>query len=272
MCRWFTPMQSMAKFNGYLFNESGHWIVSAVFPTQAKQRLRRWHCLVAEPAMCGGPVGLPRLLVFSWSVRGLVRETYSPFGLELIQWFAPVGGATVVANQAQAWFRQWGMDLKAFPDDRNARNASSYQPDGLPSAWHISAPDVLNFVSELWHSLEPSANSRFDNVDRHILRASVEAHFKAIFGKSAPQAPKDFDRFVKSIVSPQSFSSVLENEIVRFLKREIVQSDSMILIRSREPNTTSGSGAETIASRAALLLRTASGAAADLLRAVGILA
>ncbi|EHR00086.1 hypothetical protein Bra471DRAFT_00623 [Bradyrhizobium sp. WSM471] len=193
-----------------------------------------------------------------------------PFGLDLAQWFDPVGGANVVAKQAQAWFRQWGMDLKSFPDDRDARNLSSYQPDGLPKAWELEAAEVLNYVSELWSVLEPSANSRFDIIDRHILRVSIETHFQALSGRAASQAAPDFLRHVTKIVKPQNFDPPVEAEIVRFLTRKVMPADSLVLIRSREPNTISGSGAETIASRATLLLRTASGAAADLFRSVGI--
>ncbi|BEV46457.1 hypothetical protein [Afipia carboxidovorans] len=200
----------------------------------------------------------------------LFTELVRPFGINLSQWFASVGGSAKVANQAQSWFRQWGMDLKSFPADRDARNASSYQPDGLPEPWQIKASDALAFVTELWRSLEPSANSRFDIIDNHIFRAAVEAYFKGVNGKSRIQKPAEFDRFIRSVVVPQNLGPVAEKEIIRFLKWQELPTESLILSRSRELSKSNDNGAEAVMSRATLLLRTASGAASNLFRAVGI--
>jgi hypothetical protein len=69
-----------------------------------------------------------------------------PDGRALDEWFQPLGGSATLALQAQAWFMQWGMDLRLGLSDRAARNESSYRPDGIPNSWIISPPAVLEFV------------------------------------------------------------------------------------------------------------------------------
>jgi hypothetical protein len=100
----------------------------------------------------------------------LFAEIIAPNGISLSEWLEPVGGSGVVAAQAQSWLKQWEMDLRLISDDHDARNESSYRPDGIPDGWILDASKSLEFVSDVWKSLEPSPHSRFDVIDRHILR------------------------------------------------------------------------------------------------------
>jgi hypothetical protein len=53
----------------------------------------------------------------------LFARIIKPYGRNLDEWLAPLGGAAIVAPQAREWFRQWGFDLRALADDRNARRS-----------------------------------------------------------------------------------------------------------------------------------------------------
>jgi hypothetical protein len=200
----------------------------------------------------------------------LFARIVSPAGLSLIDWMTPLGGAAAVAPQAENWFQQWGMDLKVGLDDRNSRNESSYRPDGLPSSWYLDSRDTLGFIQGLWLALEPSEASRFDVIDRHILRLSLEQLFKGRSGKSAKSQSRQYSLFVRSTVGQLNLSTDVEDWWVEFLTRKTHKADPEIFAYSGEPPIDRGSSHLGILSRATLLLRVASGAALNLLRTAGL--
>jgi hypothetical protein len=196
----------------------------------------------------------------------MFAQVIKPYGRTLDDWFEPVGGGAVVAPQAQEWFQQWGMDLKVFADDREARNESSYRPDGLPSAWSVTASRVLGFARELWMALEPSGNSHFDTIDRHILRLSIERLFIGRTNKRPGDDPRAFDQFVERIVEHQALGPAIQAELGRFLRRQVMPADLEILSYSQKSPEARINSDVGIVSRAALLLRVSSGSCAALLR------
>lgn len=182
----------------------------------------------------------------------LFAQCVRPFGLSLENWLGPVGGSTIVAAQAQLWFQQWGMDLRLLPDDRKARNLSSYQPDGLPTSWILDAKPTIEFVKELWLALEPSATSSFEVIDRHILRLSLESAHKS----RATRRP--FKDFLKEILDALG-QPVDEAQWMAFMTRAAAAEDIQLLRRSKESSRSSNTTHLAVISRAVLLLRIASG-------------
>lgn len=209
----------------------------------------------------------------SWAQQNASGDLFAnivrPHGRDLQDWLAPLGGGSAVAPQAQGWFRQWGMDLDVLSKDRDARNESSYRPDGLPNAWSIDAANTIRFVKELWSTLEPSSTSSFENIDRHILRLSIESIFMSRQGISAIEAPNDFAKFAQSIVSHQNMSPAMEMNWVRFITRADDVSDPSIFSYSKNAPEIGGDSAFAVASRATLLLRIASGSNLKLFRDAG---
>jgi hypothetical protein len=200
----------------------------------------------------------------------LFAKVVSPGGITLDDWFAPVGGAATVAPHAERWFRQWGMDLKAGLDDRSARNESSYRPDGIPGPWYIEGNDVIEFVRGLWSALEPTVKSRFDSIDRHIVRIALERFFKGNSGKTPAAAAKQFRELVDRMVEPLSLTSEAEKLWREFLTRKISKADPWLFTLSRESPKARSKGYASVVSRATLLLRLASGASAQLLLSSGL--
>jgi hypothetical protein len=211
-----------------------------------------------------------------WSVLPLSGSAFAtiirPNGITLNDWFSSVGGGVVVAPQAEKWFQQWGMDLKLGLDDRNSRNESSYRPDGLPVAWYIEGKDVITFVRTLWSSFEPSAESRFDMLDKQILRIAIEQFFKGTNGVPPASAPRKFRQLIEKIVGSLSFSSDVEQLWTEFLVRQKFEDDASVLRLSSLSPKAKGTSYASVISRAALLLRLASGSAADLLLSAGMTA
>lgn len=200
----------------------------------------------------------------------LFAKVIRPHGRSLEDWFAPHGGPIVVAQQAQAWLLQWGLDLKLPIKDREARNESSYRPDGIPHAWSIETASTLRLVKDLWLALEPSTESLFGEIDRQILRISLEKAFRAQFGIEPEPASPQYRAYVARTVADQGFGAGPSEQWERFLLRQSAPLDASLFSFSSVAPDLEDQGHAAIISRAALLLRMASGATAHLLRSAGV--
>ena len=191
-----------------------------------------------------------------------------PYGRNLDDWLTPIGGASSILPHARDWFGQWGMDLMFFSDDRNARNNSSYRPDGLHDVWKIDTFTALNFVKDLWVLLEPSPTS-FGLIDQHILRLSLEGVFESKSGKSAKDDKIGFKNMASSVVLAQNLGPAIGKTWLNFLTRSHNGENPSIFTFSEQPAEENGESVFAIMSRAALLLRIASGANSKLFKNTG---
>jgi hypothetical protein len=201
------------------------------------------------------------------SSASLFAQIVRPYGLSLESWCTPLGGALTLVPHAKSWFRQWGMDLQMFLDDHRVRNVSSYQPDGIPRIWYVDGHSVVNFVRSLWEALEPSSACRFDAIDRHILRISLERHFAGRYGTSAKRNRVKFEKFVKPIIEQQGLSTEINRQWLEFMNRKVNPDDMEIFKYSQRQPDDITSSAFAVISRATLLLRAASGSTSMLFQA-----
>src|SRR5262245_17033428 len=188
------------------------------------------HFVIDKPSSVSLLSGKYRTHVFVWdciecwgdlnSSGDLFSRVIRPHGIELSDWLQPIGGAGAVAAQAKAWFLQWGMDLQVPHFDQRVRNESSYRPDGLHKNWAIDAAEVLLFAREFWSSMEPTSASRFENVDRHILRVALETAFKGTTGQTAAKNKAAFKANVTRVVEALSLDASTARRWVEFLGRE----------------------------------------------------
>lgn len=199
----------------------------------------------------------------------LFGTAVKPYGRPLADWLFPVGGTAGVAAQVQQWFRLWGVDLKVFADDRNARNVSSYRPDGIPSPWRLDPPETFEFVRSIWESFEPSSNSIFEGIDREILRLALESKFRGQFGLDPQANVAKFAAWIKPAIEDQRLPSLIENQWLSYLTRKVVPEDSAIFRFAKDSPTDPRSHFGVI-SRAALLLRLAVGSARALVDEAGL--
>jgi hypothetical protein len=201
----------------------------------------------------------------------LFSSVITPGGIALSDWFDPAGGAgRVIRPQAKFWFGQWSMDLGLFSDDRDARNDSSYRPDGIPDAWYLNAPEALALATELWEVCEPSQATLFDGTDRHILRIATEAAFTGVHGSNPTQDRSAFVSFVSSLVDPLALSASAADEWKSFLLRDSVPDDPKIFSYSSKNPMNRMDGHAAVLSRAIFLLRVATGSTLRLVRSSGI--
>lgn len=199
----------------------------------------------------------------------LFASLVRPEGISLDDWFAPIGGVAALTVQAREWFMQWGMDLNLATKDRDARNESSYRPDGIPLAWEVTSTNVLEFTKDLWASLEPSDQSSFEQIDRYILRLALERHFTAVSGSAPAVTNPSFVSLISTVVSAQGLSPAGAKRWNDFLLRSTAPTDPLIFANSGVQPVAKASDPMAVLSRAVLLLRIATGSAHDLLKQAG---
>jgi hypothetical protein len=203
------------------------------------------------------------------SSGALFANLVRPEGISLVDWFAPIGGVAALTVHAREWFMQWGMDLNLATKDRDARNDSSYRPDGIPLAWEVTSTNVLEFIKDLWASLEPSDQSSFEQIDRYILRFALERHFTAVLGGASLVTNPAFVSLISAVVGAQGLSPAGSKRWNDFLLRITVPNDPLIFANSGVQPAANASDPMAVLSRAVLLLRVATGSAHDVLKQAG---
>jgi hypothetical protein len=205
--------------------------------------------------------GLPRS-------GALFAQLVRPEGITLEEWFHPHGGTATLAAQAKSWFMQWGMDLNLAAEDREARNESSYQPDGIPAVWLADSGSTVDFVADLWRLLEPGAGSTFEQIDRQILRIALGTHFTSRFGGLAARSNPTFRAFIDDTLAAQSLSG--SDYLREFLLRSTACEDAPLFQYSAMRPAQQTLDIFAIVSRAVLLLRVATGSVSEQLQNAGV--
>lgn len=204
-------------------------------------------------------------------VAGIVR----PVGISIQQWVDSIPGGASWQPIATDWLRRLGLDLHRLSQDRAARNEASYRPTHLRRRHTLPCRTAAEAAAELWRLLEPASSLSFPQLDRFLLRLTIEIAFKATSGSSHRQAPVRFSNFVGTIVD----ANLAENERSRwrqFLLRAIEPRDPKIidLVRLNPNNLLTFDAERAIAQadhhlavigRALILARLASGATRKLL-------
>lgn len=204
------------------------------------------------------------------SSGSLFAKLIRPEGRSLEDWFHGLGGASALAPQARSWFMQWGMDLSHTLDDREARNVSSYRPDGIPDSWHVNPTESLEFASDTWRVLEPSGVASFAQIDLFILRTALERFYFAKNGVRASASNASYSSWITTIVSRQGFTMAAEDRLKEFLLRTTNAEDPLVFRYSALRPAGRQDDPFSVLSRAVLLLRLATGSAQDLLNQAGV--
>lgn len=218
-------------------------------------------------------------LVFQWWAADaravdLLKMIVTPGGQELETWVEEFDrGGVAVGSNAVRWFEAWGVDLKMFTQDRVARNTASYLATAINPWGQLSAEQILDFLGQLWRPLEPTFGSRFDMLDRHLLRMILEDEFRGYSGIGARtrNGQQQFRNAAMAMLQGLGLSEAAMSDWLEFLtaSREPETSQLIILAGNNSPLREATRVTEVIA-RAVLLLRLASGACARLLATTGL--
>ena len=198
----------------------------------------------------------------------LVLGSIYPDMHSLDQWLKhyPVKSKAIAAS----WFKRWGLDLRRLADDREARNMSSYRPTAFTSPGPRHVRESIETMRRYWQVWEPRTSGGFPLLDKHLLRIGIDRAFYYSQGRSRRQAPKRYRQFIDTMLNSITPTEWPESEWKKFLNFESCPDVPLMLqlaSGTSKPGDLSHS-AEVIA-RAGLLLRVASGSAANMLQSVG---
>ncbi len=194
----------------------------------------------------------------------------SPYGLPFADWLSAFGAGTLLRPMASEWFTRWGLDLKHFSDDRDARNESSYRPTKIVTRDHISSIGISKFIAAFWRTYEPATSYQPVVLDRHLLRQGIESAFEALTGRKPANAPADFESRVKQMIEHLNPPGAPAGILLDFLMRRSEPGTNVILEEAGRTTTPQDPRHHLqVMSRAVLLLRVATGACAGLFQNAG---
>jgi hypothetical protein len=183
-----------------------------------------------------------------------------PGSQPISEWVSSLSTGASWAPVATDWLRTLGIDLQHFALDRESRNEASYRPSRFWPIAPLPAEQAAIFAEDLWSLLEPIGSTAFEALDRHLLRRSLEGAFTGVTGMTPLRAPKQFERAINASVEANTTDAqaVLWSD---FLLRRTESADPNPLVLSRVLSDAHNSEHHlSVMSRAALLLRIASGA------------
>jgi hypothetical protein len=195
----------------------------------------------------------------------LIGQIVNPGGTNLGDWLDAFGVGPAVHPLGRRWLKTWGLDLRLLSEDRDARNEASYRPSRIRSRAELSAFDSALAANQVWEFCEP-ATSRFETLDRYLLRRSLETLFTATTQLTPSGSPDVFESRILQMLDDLTVDGSEEEMWVNFLTRRTDSDDAALLVDADEISEfTDPRHHLQVISRATLLLRVATGASARLL-------
>lgn len=211
-----------------------------------------------------------------WAERKLSAETLgkiiSPGSIALSDWLNAFGVSSNLHPIGCSWLKSWGIDIKQFGDDQVLRNNSSYRPSRILPRTATPASDSLAFLSELWHMCEPNPSSRFEEIDRYLLRASLAQAYQAVQGIDPHLSSNlaSYRSWVEQNIPTLYFGPAVQSSWVDFLTWRTQPNDSRIVKEAGQFTSVDDPNHHLqVLARATLLLRIATGMSGNLLREAG---
>jgi hypothetical protein len=199
--------------------------------------------------------------------QDLLDIAIRPYGQSLSQWITLSGLGSSSRYIAQDWFSSWGIDLKQLGQDREARNHSSYRPTEFNFEPQRPGKEVHAFLTEFWRLCEPQGSETFPLLDKHLLRHALESAFFALSGRKVKDDPVLFTRHIDQALMAMHLGEPLHTELRAFLRRESHKKEPLLLLHATSKSDLHDpSFPLQIISRAALMLRMATGSAQELFR------
>lgn len=217
-------------------------------------------------------------LVFRWWTQEqktieLLRRIIRPSQEDLGEWLDSTNKAKFALDPVgRQWLAEWGLDIRRFFADRDVRNAASYWPNTL-NAWDSREfVEDLRLVADMWRPLEPTLGNRFANIDRHLLRNVLK---RGYFGVSAdeassPEGVEGFEAEIRDLLETLGKDGWQRNTWQEFLSGQAEEELSAIEVAKGDTEVGARGQVTEVMARAMLLLRLATGAAAEVLSEAGV--
>ena len=208
--------------------------------------------------------------------QDLVSSVIQPGGHAIGNWFSSANARGIyLLPKAQEWLRDWGLDLRRMNRDRGARNASSYGPSAIHDWQVLSGSIAVETVMNLWRLFRPSQFSRFNEIDRLFLRRILRTVFdnRSETGTGSHDLNHEFSNFVDNFLEEQTNLQIDERERQQWkvFLTDTEGSEGLPLdSASGQSNINASQFPVESLSRAALLLRIATGSCGLHLSTIGI--
>jgi len=188
-------------------------------------------------------------------------EIITPAGRTLNDWFRNFGvPASAIDPIGAKWLKLWGLDLQRLANDQSARNEASYRPTRMGSEPPSDARETSSFLADLWMLSEPLGYSRFESLDRHLLRLSLDD-----LAKGTQIRPAQFSSRVSHMLDAMNLGVSVETEWKPFLTQRSGSGINTVLVRAGKHGPRVRQEHLGVISRAFLLLRVATGCCSRLL-------
>lgn len=105
----------------------------------------------------------------------LIEELVAPDGYTLRQWLNALSITTPTKAISKQWLTTWGTDLSRLSEDHDSRNMASYRPSEFRLAPAPTAPNAIEFVSDLWKLFEPTVGGKFPQLEKELLKRIVRS-------------------------------------------------------------------------------------------------
>ena len=217
-------------------------------------------------------------LVFQWWAREsraveFLRKVIAPGGQALGIWIESMTRSRFAIEElGSKWLRLWGLDIGRFFGDRDARNAASYWPNTTNSWAERNVEQNCQAIADIWMSLEPSSESRFAELDRHLLRIVLHDGFQGATGRGATSVvgsteyAQDVDVLLRNMAMPDTMKSSWRTFLTDFELKE----PAVVKMAHGSAKVGDANHVVEVMSRATMLLRLATGASANLMSDAGI--
>lgn len=203
--------------------------------------------------------------------RDLLMEIIHPFNYSLKDWFLAIQKVEKTNEDPilGKFLQDWGMDLDYFIDDKKMRNELSYRPTKMKNQVEYNLEKNLVFLNNFWSIFEPSEVNRFENLDQHLIFFTINN----IFNRSEIDIFDDdindvltYDMKINSLLDFMNINEKKSQQLSNFFSN-FDRIPSNIIFESTKKGYTKDRKIEQtpIISRAALLLRVATGLCSRLL-------
>jgi hypothetical protein len=194
----------------------------------------------------------------------------TPAGRAISDWVAALPAGTSWKPIATDWLSHMGLDLRALSVDKDARNEASYRPTRLQARRGLSCTDAVSIAREMWALLAPEPSLPFTELDRYLLRRTLEQAFFAVEESTHRQAPRRFESAIVTAVR-EIDPGLSGAEWERFLRRVDDPHDPPIMrVSETRPGVNSPYHHVSVMARALMLLRVSSGTVRHMLIEAGV--
>ncbi len=124
-------------------------------------------------------------------------KVISPNQHSLYEWLGALGINTYRETVGKDWLEAWGLDIKRFSLDHDARNYLSYRPSQINEKNSIDLKNLLGLINGIWESSEFPT---FKNIDVQLLKWSLVKGFKLKTSHSAIDNLNEYQKEIRILL------------------------------------------------------------------------